>query len=599
MTDTAEKHIWVIERVLFTLHQHGMKLKIQKCQICPEELDFLRITLCPQGTKVKFDKCEAIQNFKIPRTKKQVRSFLGSIGYYRRYIRNFAQIAKPLHALTRDAISSNVPWNDAAQLSLDTLKDKLAAAPILGTIDYSRKTVLCTDASGHGIGAKLVQHNKDGSEVVIAYYSRVLQPHEFNYDVTTRETLAVLSAVRNFATYLRFVEDFVIQTDHVDLKYIFKEQKSSKQESHRLIHWALYLLGFPCYIQFCSGNSPQIRMVDFLSRHNYEDENESIGEVARKIEIEDLKQLEDNCPDCGVDCYEKVSENLREIVPDEVQLKEKEETLRKVELEQHENVKRRDQATVGFIQSTIPNVPEIHVTSPKSETTQLTSTTENEMEENDTDNEYYEQHSESESSSSGEEDEDLQRTRLLKVSEPQDESDPLFNNEPELETQNEDSHSSYEEDSKLIPSNVMLLTEEELVDYLQQMYPDTDGIPDEVKRLIEDYLPDNNTEVVENEFQESTLLFPPSQAMKYVPVKQMMEQLDEYDLKVFDRWSLKEMQRKDPLSSAIMQYIELEELPPEKQKASRIILLADQYFIDNTYYLLYHIKLEVWSMTSA
>ena len=358
--------------------------------------------------------------------------------------------------------------------------------------------MLRTDASGHGIGATLVQHNKDGSEVVIAYYSRVLQPHEFNYDVTTREALAVLSAVRNFATYLRFVEDFVIQTDHVDLKYIFKERKSSKQESHQLIHWALYLLGFPCYIQFCSGNSPQIRMVDFLSRHNYEDENESIGEVARKIEIEDLKQLEDNCPDCGVDCYEKVSENLREIVPDEVQLKEKEETLRKVELEQHENVKRRDQATVGFIQSTIPNVLEIHVTSPKGETTQLTSTTENEMEENNTDNREYEQHSESESSSSEEEDEYLQGTRPLKVSEPQDESDPFFNNEPELETQNEDSHSSYEEDSELIPSNVMLLTEEELVGYLQQMYPNTDGIPDEVKRLIEDYLPDNNTEVVEN-----------------------------------------------------------------------------------------------------
>ena len=131
--------------------------------------------------------------------------------------------------------NSKVKWNDATQLSFDTLKDKLATVPILGTIDYSRKTVLHTDASGHGIGATVVQHKKDGSEVVIAYYSRVLQPHEFNYDVTTREALAVLSAVRHFATYLRFVEDFVIQTDHVDLKYIFKEHKSSKQESHRLI----------------------------------------------------------------------------------------------------------------------------------------------------------------------------------------------------------------------------------------------------------------------------------------------------------------------------------------------------------------------------
>ena len=136
----------------------------------------------------------------------------------------------------------------------------------------------------------------------------------------------------------------------------------------------------------------------------------------------------------------------------------------------------------------------------------------------------------------------------------------------------------------------MPLTGEELLDYLQQTYPDSDDIPDEIRQLIKEHLPTNDTEVVENEFQESTLMFPQSQALKYIPVKQMMEQLDEYDLQVFDRWSLKEMQTKDPLSNAIMQYIESEELPPEKQKASRIIMLADQYFIDNTDYLLYHIE---------
>ena len=594
MTDTPEKHIWVIERVLFTLRQHGMKLKIQKCQICPEELDFLGITLCSKGTKVKFDKCEAIQNFKIPRTKKQVRSFLGSIGYYRRYIKNFALIARPLHALTRDEVSnSKVPWNDTSQLSFDTLKDKLANAPILGTIDYSRKTILRTDASGHGIGATLVQNKKDGSEVVIAYYSRVLQPHEFNYDVTTREALAVLSAVRQFATYLRFVEDFVIQTDHVDLKYIFKDRKSSKQESHRLIRWALYLSGFPCYIQFCSGNSPQIRMVDFLSRHNYEGENEAIGEIARKIEIEDLKQLEDNCPDCGVDCYEKVSEDLREIIPDEIQLKEKEEILKRIEQEQHDMVKIRDQATVGFIQSSNPEllqIPEIHLTSPKGKITNLTS--DMNMEVNDMNCE-----SDSETSSEEDNDEDLQDTELPRVTsesfEKENEFDNFSDHEHVLENENNDNTDNEQEDiedDQLIPSNVMPLTEEELLDYLEQTYPDSNEVPDEVRQMIKNHLPDNNTEVVENEFQESSLMFPQSQALKYIPVKQMMEQLDEYDLKVFDRWSLKEMQGKDPLSNAIMQYIESEELPPEKRKASRIIMLADQYFIDNTDYLLYHIE---------
>ena len=86
MTDTEEKHLEVIGIVLYTLRQNGMKLKIKKCNICPEQLDFLGVTLCKEGVKVKADKCEAIINIKTPQTKRQVRSFLEAIGYYRRYI---------------------------------------------------------------------------------------------------------------------------------------------------------------------------------------------------------------------------------------------------------------------------------------------------------------------------------------------------------------------------------------------------------------------------------------------------------------------------------------------------------------------------------
>ena len=143
-------------------------------------------------------------------------------------------------------------------------------APILGHMDYSWDTVLRTDSSGRGIGATLSQISQlDKSETIIAYYSHVLQPHEFNYNITTHEALDVLSSVRHFATYLRFTK-FLIKTDHMDLKNIFKVQKT-KQESHRLIRWALYLSGFDFTIQFCSGNSPEICMSYFLSWYAYED----------------------------------------------------------------------------------------------------------------------------------------------------------------------------------------------------------------------------------------------------------------------------------------------------------------------------------------
>ena len=271
--------------------------------------------------------------------------------------------------------------------------------------------------------------------------------------------------------------------------------------------------------------------------------------------------------------------------------------MRKIEQEQYENLKTRAQATVGFIQSSAPQmlqIPEIHLTSPKGLTINLHSGMQNvNIEENDINYEI-----ESETSSEEDDDEGLEDSELpVVMSDPTAPSD-FINHEHELESKNVENDSENDNDdeeddivdSESIPSNVLPLTEEELLNYLQETYPDSDEIPDEIKQFIKNKLPENDTEVVENEFQSSTLMFPQSQAMKYIPVKQMMEQLDEYDLKVFDRWSLKEMQQKDSLSNAIMQYIESEELPPEKRKASRIIMLADQYFIDNTDYLLYHIE---------
>ena len=129
-------------------------------------------------------------------------------------------------------------------------------------MDYSWDTVLRTDSSGRGIGTTLSQiSHLDESETIIAYYSLVLQPHEFNYNITTCEALAVLSSVRHFTTYLRFTK-FLIKTDHIDLKYIFKVQKT-KQESHRLIRWALYLSGFDFTIQFSSEIHPKFTWVTF------------------------------------------------------------------------------------------------------------------------------------------------------------------------------------------------------------------------------------------------------------------------------------------------------------------------------------------------
>ena len=138
------------------------------------------------------------------------------------------------------------------------------------------------------------------------------------YNITTHEALAVLSSVRHFATYLRFTK-FLIKTDHIDLKYIFKVQKT-KQESHRLIRWALYLSGFDFTIQFCSGNSPKICMSDFLSRYDYEDQVEEVGALAHSFTVDELERLEANCVNCRTQSTTKVAEEQLPIIPNVEQM---------------------------------------------------------------------------------------------------------------------------------------------------------------------------------------------------------------------------------------------------------------------------------------
>jgi hypothetical protein len=119
------------------------------------------------GGKVGMDiaKTEAIRNFHRPRTKKDVRAFLGLAGYYRRFIPDFSTITAPLSDLTRKEMSKHVKWNEDLEKSFTTLKGMLARDPILACPDSNRSFRLQTDASERGLGAVLSQEGEDGIEV--------------------------------------------------------------------------------------------------------------------------------------------------------------------------------------------------------------------------------------------------------------------------------------------------------------------------------------------------------------------------------------------------------------------------------------------------
>ena len=127
------------------------------------------------------EKLAAVSRWPPPQNLKELRAFLGTVGYYHQYVADFATIGRPLTRLTGKGVEWN--WGSEAQEAFEALKGRLLAAPILGYPDPHLQYILDTDASAEGIGSVLSQI-QDGQERVIAYYSKTLSPPERNYCVT-------------------------------------------------------------------------------------------------------------------------------------------------------------------------------------------------------------------------------------------------------------------------------------------------------------------------------------------------------------------------------------------------------------------------------
>lgn len=208
-----------------------------------------------------------LRNFRTPKTKKDVRSFLGLAGYYRRFVENFSSMAIPLSDLTRDCCPDKVVWEPQHQQAFDTLVEALSSDPVLQGRDYGRKFVLQTDASNRGIGAVLSQTAEDGSDRPVAYFSRKLLNREKNYAAVDKECLAIVDGIRHFQINLTGVK-FDVVTDHKCLQWL----DSVKDAGGRRTRWSLRLQPFDFRIihrpGVDNGNA------DGLSRQAWEEDGE-------------------------------------------------------------------------------------------------------------------------------------------------------------------------------------------------------------------------------------------------------------------------------------------------------------------------------------
>lgn len=168
-----------------------------------------------RGLRTSQRHIEAIYDFPVPRNVSEVRQFMGLASYYRQFVKNFAAIAQPLHALTRKGTGYH--WTSEHQIAFEELKTNLTKAPILAYPSFGQNFTLETDASIRGIGAVLSQKQADGRSHPVAFASRGLSAAEQNYSITDLESLAVVWGVSHFRAYL-YGQRVTVYTDHAVLQ---------------------------------------------------------------------------------------------------------------------------------------------------------------------------------------------------------------------------------------------------------------------------------------------------------------------------------------------------------------------------------------------
>ena len=342
-SDSVESHISHLTKVFNILEENGLKVNLEKCSFFKNEVILLGHVLSTKGILPIPDKVKVILNWLPPKNTTQLKSFLGAIGYYRKFIKNFSQIANPLFNLLKKDIQ--YIWSVECNNAFECLKNKLINAPILTPPDYDKPFIIRTDASRDGLGGVLLQKNDDDFEVPIYFESRSLSPAEENYSVTDLEGKAVFHCVKKFKPYFcGSKHTTTVITDHKPLVSIFSKREPTNS---RHLKWVTELTILKVNVLFEEGRKNVI--ADALSRiptkeknenkeilnalvNNNNNINNNNGNYINKF-VEDFINKKIINID-GVDYY-KQGENIRKIIKDK---KEQIELINKAHQVGHEGI---------------------------------------------------------------------------------------------------------------------------------------------------------------------------------------------------------------------------------------------------------------------
>ena len=258
-SQTWKEHLSQLHQLFKALRKANLVVNLEKCEFAKATITYLGHVIGYGKVVPKESKIQDVKNFPEPRTPKEVRSFLGLTSYYRRFIKNYSDIAFPLVELTKKRTKFN--WTNECQTAFDQLKSVLINYPILRSPNFNLPFKLAVDASDVGMGAVLLQECEDGTDHPIAYFSKKLNPAQRKYSTIEKETLSLIMALQHFDVYVSSsTVPVTVFTDHNPLIFIHR----FKNQNQRLTRWSLFLQDKNLDIKHVQGKNNVVP--DFLSR---------------------------------------------------------------------------------------------------------------------------------------------------------------------------------------------------------------------------------------------------------------------------------------------------------------------------------------------
>lgn len=249
------------------LAQYNVKIRAEKCRFFEKRILYLGHEISAEGIRPNPDKIRAITNAPKPKDLQQLKSYLGLLNYYGRFIPNLSSELSSLYKLTRR--EETFLWSNECDESFERSKKLLLENGLLAHYDPTKEIILHCDASPYGLGA-ILSHKIDGKERPVLFVSCSLTQAQKNYAHLHREALAIVFAVKKFHKYI-YGKKFTIYSDHQPLKEIFNEHKATPIAASRLQRWAIFLAMYDYKIVYKKGS--KMNNADALSRLPLPDEN--------------------------------------------------------------------------------------------------------------------------------------------------------------------------------------------------------------------------------------------------------------------------------------------------------------------------------------